>query len=145
MYKLLQRLFKLRGVTPIWYVESKLKLSLHKCYGRHHSLLNLYRILVSYISYFGLSTYFRYGFDISVSLTLNWHWETIGSIASLSAESHSTYGSHWLNWSHHIERFTVATLTVTEYLCHKWPRICFNCRRHFPVLFSFMTYHRFRD
>jgi len=32
--------------------------------------------------------------------------------------------------------------TVTEYLCHKWPRICSTCRKHFPVLSSFITYHR---
>jgi hypothetical protein len=30
-----------------------------------------------------------------------------------------------------------------EYLCHKWPQICSTCRKHFPVLSSFMTYHRF--
>ena len=24
---------------------------------------------------------------------------------------------------------------------NKWPRICFTCRKHFPVLSSFMTYH----
>jgi hypothetical protein len=34
-------------------------------------------------------------------------------------------------------------LTAMEYLCHKWPRICSTCRKHFPVLSSFMTYHRF--
>jgi hypothetical protein len=28
------------------------------------------------------------------------------------------------------------------YLCHKWSRICSTCRTHFPVLSSFMTYHR---
>ena len=33
-------------------------------------------------------------------------------------------------------------LTVMEYLCHKWPRICSTCRKHFPVLSSFMTCHR---
>ena len=33
-------------------------------------------------------------------------------------------------------------LTVMEYLCHKWPRICFTSRKNFPVLSSFMTYHR---
>jgi hypothetical protein len=41
--------------------------------------------------------------------------------------------------------YTVATmtwLTVMGYLCHKWPRICSTCRKHFPVLSSFMTYHR---
>ena len=41
--------------------------------------------------------------------------------------------------------FMVATmtwLTAMEYLCHKWPRICFTCREHFPVVSSFMTYHR---
>ena len=33
-------------------------------------------------------------------------------------------------------------LTVTEYLCHKWPRLCSVCRNHIPVLFSSMIYHR---
>jgi hypothetical protein len=33
-------------------------------------------------------------------------------------------------------------LTAMEYLCHKWPRICSTCRKHFQVIFSFMTYHR---
>ena len=25
-------------------------------------------------------------------------------------------------------------LTVMEYLCHKWPRICSTCGKHFPIL-----------
>jgi hypothetical protein len=33
-------------------------------------------------------------------------------------------------------------LTDMEYLCHKWPRICSTCCKHFPALPSFMTYHR---
>jgi hypothetical protein len=33
-------------------------------------------------------------------------------------------------------------LTVAEYLCHKWTRICPVLRKHTPVLSSFMTYHR---
>ena len=33
-------------------------------------------------------------------------------------------------------------LTVMEYLCHKSPRICFTCRKHFPVLSSLMTYNQ---
>ena len=43
-------------------------------------------------------------------------------------------------------RFTDATmtwLTGTEYLCHNWPRICLSCHKHFPVLSSFLIYHRF--
>ena len=54
-------------------------------------------------------------------------------------------GSSWLNWSYHFESITVATmtwLTVMVYMCHKSPRICSTCREHFPVLSSFMTYHR---
>jgi hypothetical protein len=49
-------------------------------------------------------------------------------------------GGHWsLLW-----KFTVATmiwLTVMEYLCHKWPRICSTCHKYFPVLSSFTTYY----
>jgi len=40
--------------------------------------------------------------------------------------------------------FTVADmtcLTVTEYLCHKWPQKCSTCHKHFQVFSSFMTYH----
>jgi hypothetical protein len=33
-------------------------------------------------------------------------------------------------------------LTVTEYLCHKWPPICSVCRNHTTVLSAFMTCHR---
>jgi hypothetical protein len=33
-------------------------------------------------------------------------------------------------------------LTVLDYLCHKWPRVCSTCRKHFPGLSSFMTYDR---
>ena len=29
-----------------------------------------------------------------------------------------------------------------QYLWHKWPRVCSNCRRHNTVLSSFMIYHR---
>ena len=50
--------------------------------------------------------------------------------------------------SSHSWCFTVAImtwLTVTEYLCHKWPRICSTCRKHFFALSSFMTYRRVCD
>ena len=33
-------------------------------------------------------------------------------------------------------------LIAMEYLCHKWPRISSTCRKHFPVLSTFMTYYR---
>ena len=36
-------------------------------------------------------------------------------------------------------------LTLTGYLCYKWPRICFVTRNHNLVLSSFMTYHRVFD
>ena len=35
---------------------------------------------------------------------------------------------------------TMAWLTAMEYLCHKWPRICSTCCKHFPVISSFMTF-----
>jgi NADH pyrophosphatase NudC (nudix superfamily) len=41
-----------------------------------------------------------------------------------------------------LRKFCTTWLTVMEYLRHKWPRICSTCRKHFPVLSSFMTYHR---
>jgi hypothetical protein len=51
----------------------------------------------------------------------------------------------WQYSMYHFESITVATmtwLTVMKNLYHKWPRICSTCRKHFPALFSFMTYHR---
>ena len=44
-----------------------------------------------------------------------------------------------------LQKFTVVTmtwLTIFEYMCLKWPRICSMCRKHFPVLSSFMIYYR---
>jgi hypothetical protein len=44
-----------------------------------------------------------------------------------------------------LRKFTVATMTwlsVTEYLYHKWPRMCSVCRNHNSVLSSFKIYHR---
>ena len=43
----------------------------------------------------------------------------------------------WLSWSHHLESFTVAAmtlLTVSGYLCHKWTRIGSVCRNLDSVL-----------
>jgi hypothetical protein len=34
-------------------------------------------------------------------------------------------------------------LTAMEYLCHKWPWICPNCRNHFPALSLSMPCHQF--
>jgi hypothetical protein len=48
-------------------------------------------------------------------------------------------------YGRHHESFTVATmtwLTIMENPCHKIPRKCSTCRKHFPVLSSFMTYIR---
>ena len=33
-------------------------------------------------------------------------------------------------------------LTATEYMCHKWPRICSVCRNRILVLSPLMTFHR---
>ena len=69
----------------------------------------------------------------------------ISAIESCCQVSHWTNGCHWLSWSRYFESFTVATitcLTVTEYLCHKCPRICSVCLMQFPVHNSFVTYHR---
>ena len=41
-----------------------------------------------------------------------------------------------------LRKFYFATITATEHLCHKWPRICSACHKQFPVLSSFTTYYR---
>ena len=38
--------------------------------------------------------------------------------------------------------FLMTWLTAMEYLWHKLPRICSICRKYFPVLSAFTTYHR---
>ena len=56
-----------------------------------------------------------------------------------------TKASWWLNWSHHLESFTVAImtlLTVMDYMCHKWKQICSICRNNNSFLPSFMTDHQ---
>jgi hypothetical protein len=40
-------------------------------------------------------------------------------------------------------KIEVITSKVTEYLCHKWPRICSVCRNHNSILYPLMTYNRF--
>ena len=36
------------------------------------------------------------------------------------------------------QTMTWLCLTVTEYTCHKCPRTCSTCRKHYPVLYLFM-------
>jgi hypothetical protein len=78
----------------------------------------------------------------------HWHWDTHDYPSQrivFGCLWNSDNGLAKVSWSHHFESFTVATmtwLTAMEYLCHKWPRICSTCRKHFPVLSSFMIYHR---
>jgi hypothetical protein len=48
------------------------------------------------------------------------------------------------DWSHHLQCLSVTImnlLTVTEYPCHKLPRIYFICRYYNPSISSFTTYH----
>jgi hypothetical protein len=72
----------------------------------------------------------------------NWNHLFCRKVSFLTAP-HCQFTSSKNQWgtiqrSHHFESFTVATmtwLTVMEYLCHKWPRICSTCRnisRSFP-------------
>jgi hypothetical protein len=98
-------------------------------------------------------------------MTSTYLWGSLGSVASLLATTRyqgNPHRNHKLwntykteDWVRRTplktggelmcESFTVATmtwLTVMEYLCHKWPRICSTCRKQFPVLSSFMIYHR---
>ena len=55
-----------------------------------------------------------------------------------------TEGCYWSKCYYDTIELTdiMAWLTVTKYLHHRGPRICFICRGHNPVLLSsFMTYH----
>jgi hypothetical protein len=51
-------------------------------------------------------------------------------------------GGYWSSLRKCFGRKTTTWLTAMEYLCHKWPRIYFNGRKHFPVLSSFVTFLR---
>ena len=48
-----------------------------------------------------------------------------------------------LKWSlrNFYGRYVMTWLTITEYLCHKWPWMCSVCRNQNQALFPFMTYH----
>jgi hypothetical protein len=52
----------------------------------------------------------------------------------------------WKTWSEKSLKIpkgqSESWLTVMEYLCHKWPRICPTCRKHFPVLYPFTICYR---
>jgi len=66
--------------------------------------------------------------------------EEDGMAASLM---HYNYSWGYKKETNHKENLTIATmtwLTDMEYLCHKWPRICSTCHKHFRVLSSFTTY-----
>ena len=52
------------------------------------------------------------------------------------------YGHLWYIYYVKVSQATMTWLTVTDYLYHKWPRICCVCRCHNLILSSFMTYHR---
>ena len=43
-------------------------------------------------------------------------------------------------WKSSLRHFTVATMSVMEFLCHKLQPICSICHNHNPVLSSVMTY-----
>ena len=51
-------------------------------------------------------------------------------------------GGYWSSLRKCFGRKTTTWLTAMEYLCHKWPRIYFNGRKHFPVLSSSVTFLR---
>ena len=51
-------------------------------------------------------------------------------------------GFKWPSRRYHFESNTVLTsLTVTEYLCHRWPRIYSVCRSNNPVFSLLMKCH----
>ena len=56
-------------------------------------------------------------------------------------------GFLWVKLKTSLRKFygCMTWLTVMEYLCHKRPRICSTCRKHFLVLSSFTTYYRVRN
>ena len=48
----------------------------------------------------------------------------------------------WVHISVSDQFYFTSKYLTTVYLCHKWPRIWSTCCIQFPVLSSFMTYHR---
>jgi hypothetical protein len=87
------------------------------------------------------------GFTVTIKYTFAIYCICLfGLISQVSSKYKSLIkGFSWLSWSHLLEIFTVATmtwLTVMEYLCHKGQRIYFTCRKHFPILSSFMIYQQ---
>jgi hypothetical protein len=81
-----------------------------------------------------MSSYYIYNINV--------HTILFGSIIN----SHIILFFHWnlkyRNYTIIKTKWCFSWLTAMEYLCHKWPWICSTCRKHFPVLSSFMIYDR---
>jgi hypothetical protein len=86
---------------------------------------------------YGVYIYQLYRYSITCGFS-----QDFPDIRLMLARTLLNQGDIWLSWSHYFESFTMTWLTVMEYLCHKWSRICSSCRKHFPVLSSLMTYHQ---
>jgi hypothetical protein len=57
----------------------------------------------------------------------------------LSVSTDSATGKYWSVWLHLLLIKTITS--VLKVSTYKWPQICSTCRKHLPVLSSFMTYH----
>ena len=64
-------------------------------------------------------------------LLIRFHTLDMTTVSQLNLSLQHIYGRH-----HDL-------VNNTEYLCHKWPRICYVCRNTISILSSFMTHHLF--
>ena len=71
---------------------------------------------------------FTKDFGLNIGLGYSYWPFVIFMVVIVKSSLQKLYGCHF-DW-----------LTVTEYLCHKWPLKCSPCD-HNPFLSSFMTYH----
>jgi hypothetical protein len=87
-------------------------------------------------------------FRFSLSLVYSWKYKcgnnTIRRVWRHQRGNQNLYSDeeHITQWPKEKVLKDKQRSTKHTYLCHKWPRICSTCRKHFPVLSSFMSYHR---
>jgi hypothetical protein len=111
--------------------QSRLNSSLQKFYGRYHELLDPRGGLeVWWLT--SLSTIFQ----LFLSMLL------VEEPGVPKERTHKEVLCIILNYNSIYSNIPLWGAVDMEYLCHKWPRICSTCRKHFTVLSSFMTHHR---
>ena len=104
-------------------------------------MISIFQFWTFYIhcTYINIPAAYVYSVYISVDIS-----DIVVLMISLMDDSASQEATELkVSSGYHLESVVVCAITcstVTEYLCHTWPRICSICLNHNPVLSPFLTY-----